>query len=152
MQLELSKKIDYALLWRLEVAGVPQRWQWRPRDWRRFQQDELATVGVYRDGAELVAALALLRQPPRARGLKCDSVEVLRLIVAPGLRRRGIGRSLLTSLHRNSAEVKAAVVATVPEELVDVQQFLQSCGWLAVGMVPSLDDDLGNAIRFRAGD
>lgn len=151
MEIELlpTSVPDYAALWALEDAGVDERWRWRPTDWRRMK--ERGEICLYQYQRHLAAAFAVLSLPGRTRGIRGTTYELVRFVVAPACRRQGVGRQILSSLHRQAVQEEADIVATVPDELHEVHLFLRSCGWRALGTVPSLDAGLGDAIRFRAG-
>lgn len=116
-----------------------------PPDMRSFviQTDALA-AWVAEDDGKIVGHVALhARSAPAvmemagtATGLSNDRLIVLaRLLVAPGARRRGVGRALIERATAESTRIGRRAVLDVVTDHKDAISLYERCGWNRVGEV-----------------
>ncbi|MDR3638871.1 MAG: N-acetyltransferase [Isosphaeraceae bacterium] len=128
------------------LAAVPVRWMIRDdvaavlsiegasfdRPWGAAELlSALRTEGVVGVVAESGGCVAgFMVYAPRGR-----AIDVLRLAVAPGARRRGVGRQLLGRLAARLAPAgRTRIALGVPERLLTAQLFLRACGFRAIAI------------------
>lgn len=87
--------------------------------------------------AVLTLASEVLKQPPDRFGL------VARLLVSPGARREGVGRSLLNTAAGNAAGRGLWPILGVATHFHAAINLYEKCGWVRVGEV---------TVRFSEGE
>ncbi len=132
-----------------ELDGYPP---YLPDDIRSFisEPEALAAWGAERDGeiighvalnprssqAVLTLASEALRQPPERFGV------VARLLVAPGARRKGVGRSLFEAATDSAVDRGLRPILDVAIRFHAAINLYEKCGWLRLGEV---------TVRFKDG-
>jgi ribosomal protein S18 acetylase RimI-like enzyme len=75
-----------------------------------------------------------------------DAIEIIRLGVAPDLRRQGIGRALLLDLQRRIGRTTSGILIEVPEVHTIAHLFLKTMGYRAHGVIHG---NLGDRYLFH---
>ena len=130
---------DLPTVTRIEADSWPAGRAWGADDFRRVmrRRNTIAMVAEY--GTWVVGFMAY--------ELFADRLELVRLTVAEGYRRNGIGAGLLAKLaSKLTAHRRTRVLADVPDTDLTAHLFLAACGYRAVRVLP--DRGCGTLYRF----
>jgi GNAT superfamily N-acetyltransferase len=116
-----------------------------PRDLRSFLEMPGAIASWVADrGGEIIGHVALhpgsskgvMALAEKATGLPAAQLGVVaRLLVAPGARRMGVGRSLLRAAADHAAQMGLWPILDVVTHHEAAIRLYEECGWTRVGMV-----------------
>ena len=122
LQLRFLLPRDLPAVCEIEERSFPEFERWGPNDFKRFlERQELGAAVIIDDQARVLGYLAF-------RVYRCGR-QLLRLVVHPAWRRRGIGRASLSRFIIDQSTPGQGVAAVVHERRVGVQLFFRACGW-----------------------
>ena len=73
--------------------------------------------------------------------IKKQSLELVRIAVAPEYHRRGVGTVMVKKLYSKLAKGRTSVVTEVPEQMLSMQLLLRSTGFKATRILKNSDPD-----------
>ena len=133
-------RADMARVLAIEEAGCPR--PWGEEDMlRAMRQRSCFGMVIERDGEVMGHMLYDLAKV---------SFYVRRLVIADGDRRQGLGRALIEKLMgKLSRDRRKAIIADVPESVLDGQLFLKAIGFRAVRVMRGyFADEAEDGYRF----
>ncbi len=145
--LRLACRADVDALVEIDYDSFSESWS--GKDFRVILEDHEVRLVVAAVRSE-VAGYALWWVPTRGR--ERHEMGLLRVAVAPGRRRKGVGASLLRERlrHLHTGGLREQARASVAAGNLEAQLFLRECGWLAEGVVEEQGEEWIPFV-FKAG-
>ncbi|MDT0266610.1 GNAT family N-acetyltransferase [Streptomyces sp. DSM 44915] len=136
----VAGSVSLGFLRPLSPAAAEEWWRGR----RAAVAEGTLTVWVAREDGVVLGTVSLARVPmPTGR----HRAEVVKLVVRPGVRGRGLGRALLATAERAAAAEGRRLLLLDTEADTPAERLYRSAGWTHYGTVPDFAAESGGVLR-----